>query len=202
MSFHRVFFLFLILSQNLFAQATDSTQKAGFFHKLYWDPLSILSKSKNQEPKNIISGQILGNTPYLGMAYSRIFPLNAKFKIESGLGIGLTPHLFVYNKNSQDLSYSHHLLLYKKINHSFGLYTGYSGIFYNGFNYRGKIYNYLPSPQLGIRFGNSKPISMNFNWTFYFAKEDFVKFKEPDIVMKGVISKMLGSIGVGLNYSF
>ncbi|MBL0324885.1 MAG: hypothetical protein IPP61_06855 [Cytophagaceae bacterium] len=136
------------------------------------------------------------------MAYSRIFPLNTKFKIESGLGIGLTPHLFGYNKESKNLSYSHHLLLYKKINSSFGLYTGYSGIFYNGFYFKEKIYNYIPAPQLGIRLGNNKPVSLNFNWTFYFVKEDFVRLKEPDIVLNGVTSKLLGSFGISLNYSF
>lgn len=210
MIFHRLL-IFLIFSHNLFAQEPDSTQSKGFFYNLVWDPFGIVRNSKkksqiknfeNKAYKNSIYGQILGNTPYLGMGYSRILPIKDKLNIETGIGIGLTPHLLNSNSNSKVLSYSHHILLMKNIKPSVGLFTAYSGIFYNGFYFKEKIYNYIPAPQLGIRLGNNKPVSLNFNWTFYFVKEDFVRLKEPDIVLNGVTSKLLGSFGISLNYSF
>jgi hypothetical protein len=209
MKLHFVLLLILI-SLGVNAQETDSLKKPNFIQNLIWDPFGLIKHSKkhpakeyvNRTRKNTIYGQILGNTPYLGMGYTRKMPISKSFGLENGIGIGLTPHLFSGNNNPKNLSYSHHSALVWKTNRFFQLSSGYSGIFYSGFFYKNKMYNYIPSPHIGVRFGNAQPFSMGFNYSFYFTKEEYVKFKEPDIVSRGVTTKMLGALGISLNYSF
>ena len=153
--------------------------------------------------KNTVYFQALGDTPWIGAGYSRRVINNSEYLLETGLSLGFTPKLF-YNHDPEpkNLSYSHHTRLVLRPKKFISPTIAYSGVWFSGEFYKDKMFNYWPSPIVGVRLGNSNSFAINLNWCGYFYKEDFIKLQGSDKVQRGYYSKMLGLPSANLQFSF
>ncbi len=153
--------------------------------------------------KNLIYLQVLGDTPWLGVGYSRRLFEQPKYLLEAGLGISLTPKFFDNHiPEPKNFSFSHHTRIVFRPQKLISPTVTYSGIWYSGDFYKEKMFNYWPSPTVGVRLGNSNSFAINLNWSGYFYKEDFLRLNGQDILEKGYKSKLLGLPSANFQISF
>jgi hypothetical protein len=130
--------------------------------------------TSNQSKKNVFYAQFLGDTPTFGIGYRRIIIDKSGFSGELGFGFGFMPHLFNQriNPKPKNLIYSHSLVLVRKNEKFLKPFMGYSGIIYSGIFYQGKMYNYIPSPNIGLRLGKGDDLNFNISWYGHINKRD------------------------------
>lgn len=162
--------LFLCFAGNfLFALSpTDSLTR------VYNEANSFGILTSNQSKKNVFYAQFFGDTPTIGIGYRRIIIDKSGFSGEIGLGFGFMPHLFNQriNPKPKNLIYSHSLVLVRKNEKFLKPFVGYSGIMYSGILYKGKMYNYIPSPNIGLRLGKGDDLNFNISWFGHINKRD------------------------------
>lgn len=141
------------------------------------NPFGVLTY--NQSKKNFFYAQFLGDTPTFGIGYRRLIVDQNGFSGELGLGLGFMPHLFNQriNPKPKNLIYSHSLVLVRKSEKFIKPFMGYSGIFYSGNFYKGKMYNYIPSPNIGLRLGNGDELNFNISWFGHIYKRDVLNLQ-------------------------
>lgn len=205
-------FLLCFLSTPFFGlqaqeNKADSLTKKEFLHKLVRNPLSLLPGSSVRAVKdsiltpppirkNVLYFQVLGDTPFLGMKYHhRFFEKNNRM-MEAGVGIGFTPQLFTsdrYKKPPFPFSFSHSVALFSTRKKFVSPFIAYSGIFVSGNFYKGRQFNYMPAPSVGVRLGNINSATITLLWQMYLYAET-----EEQVVGENLIQRTDFIRGVGV----
>lgn len=146
------------------------------------DSLNQMQKEPNRSgnittaeaKRNLFYAQFLGDTPTFGIGYRRVFIEKIAFSVELGLGLGFMPHVFNQriNPKPSNLIYSHSIVIVRKNDKFIKPFIGYSGIMYSGIFYKGKMYNYIPSPNIGVRLGKGDDLNFNVSWFGHVYKKD------------------------------
>lgn len=195
---------FLLLISWL-AQA--QSEKDGLLDNLYYlisneTKDSLQRHDQNKIRKNAISLQLLGDTPYLGMKYSRRLYQSKDLKnlLEAGLGIGFAPRFF--QEDPADFSFSHHTSWVFRSDKLVSPFISYSGVFYSGEFYKEKLFNYLPAPSLGLRFGKTDKVAVNLYWQGFFYHNYRYEIAEGDLLHVYRQDKLMSVFGLNLMLPF
>jgi hypothetical protein len=200
--------IFYILSSSVFAQELS---KVNYYSLSFRKKLNNFFFKENppkiyNEPstkKNLIYLQVLGDTPWIGVGYSRRLYTKSKYLIEGGTAIGLTPKFFNNHIPEPSLfSFSHHTRIVFRLKKLISPTLAYSGVWYSGEFHKEKMFNYRPSPILGVRLGNSNSCAVNLNWCGYFYKQDFIRLDGQGIVERGHNLRLLGLPSANFQFSF
>jgi hypothetical protein len=140
----------------------------------YPDSVAISKKSilpysgppQQSSRKSTLSFHLLGEAPLLGIGYKYKVLESENWDTEIGIGLGVVPKSdgVSLDQIPKKLAFSHSFFLLRKNDNFFKPIIGYSGIFYSGLFYKNKLYNYIPSPNIGLRLGKRDDMALGFSW--------------------------------------
>lgn len=154
---------------------------------------------------NSVSFQFMGDTPYLGMRYSRRFYKSEKLVFESGIGAGFRPSFFLFRlffpDHKQYTLSHHHTFVFRNAN-LVKPYVTYAGVGVNSvlFNAEGSTLRYVPTVQVGTRVKINDNLSSNGG--FILGATDKTKAYNDDGTVRGLVRLPLIMFSVNLQATF
>lgn len=184
--------IFLVQIYSFSASAQTATQSDSLLQRIGYG-------------NNSVSIQFMGDTPYLGMRYSRRFYKSEKLVFESGVGAGFRPSFFLFRlffPDHKQYTLSHHHTFVFRNMKLVNPYVTYAGVGVNNafFNIEGSTLRYVPTVQVGTRVKINDNLSSNGG--FILGATDKTKAYNDDGTVRRLVRLPLIMFSVNLQATF